>query len=284
MSAALQQGTPEWLDLRRTKIGASDAPTIMSVSPWMTPYQLWEYKVGLRAPQAENDAMRRGRNMEDTARRQFEKNTGIIVFPAVLFHRDHDWMMASLDGIDIEHTTLVEIKCPGREDHQKAMDGRVPEKYYPQLQHQMAVCDLPQAIYYSYTDYCDASVVVKRDDEYIERLITAEQSFWCGVENLDPPTLADRDYVTHNDDIWRATTERWKRAHIMLKAAEEEEAEMRRALISMADGCNSRGNGVRLLRGMRRGNVDYRSIPEIQGLSLETYRKPPSEFWRVSYE
>ena len=42
-----------------------------------------------------------------------------------------NWMIASLDGIDIDNKTLVEIKCPGEIDHSCAMDGQVPEKYPP---------------------------------------------------------------------------------------------------------------------------------------------------------
>ena len=35
-------------ETRRNFIGGSDAPAIMGVSPWDTPYTCWEKKVGLR--------------------------------------------------------------------------------------------------------------------------------------------------------------------------------------------------------------------------------------------
>ena len=42
------QGTSEWLENRKNHIGASDAPVVMGVSPWDTPYKLWENKLGRR--------------------------------------------------------------------------------------------------------------------------------------------------------------------------------------------------------------------------------------------
>ena len=39
------QGTPEWLEFRRTMVMASDSPVIMGVSPWKTPLQLYHEKV-----------------------------------------------------------------------------------------------------------------------------------------------------------------------------------------------------------------------------------------------
>jgi predicted phage-related endonuclease len=45
----MQQQTPEWLEFRKNKIGASDAPIIMETSPWKTPYQLWLEKLSLDA-------------------------------------------------------------------------------------------------------------------------------------------------------------------------------------------------------------------------------------------
>ena len=52
MIVDLQQNTPEWLEFRRLRIGASDAPVIMEVSPYTTPYTLWERLSFALAPQS----------------------------------------------------------------------------------------------------------------------------------------------------------------------------------------------------------------------------------------
>src|SRR5688572_26054998 len=106
-SIDLEQNTPEWLEFRRTRLGASDACIIMGVSPWNTPYQLWEQKVGLKENDATNDAMRRGTQMEDEARQAFIKETGIFIKPKVKVSKNHEWIIASLDGIDAEEKNIV---------------------------------------------------------------------------------------------------------------------------------------------------------------------------------
>src|ERR1700690_2844696 len=98
--SALVQGTKEWLDFRKDKVGASDAPVIMGVSPWSTPLKLWEEKMGLRQPRKPTKSMEEGINNEEKARQMFEKETGIYVLPNVFVHPSLGWLMASFDGMD----------------------------------------------------------------------------------------------------------------------------------------------------------------------------------------
>ena len=101
MNIELIQNTHEWLEFRRKKIGASDAPVILEVSPWKTPYQLWIEKTS-GTPSITTHHQKRGLELEELARQTFEKKTGTIMFPKVVLHPSFDWMMASLDGIDID--------------------------------------------------------------------------------------------------------------------------------------------------------------------------------------
>jgi putative phage-type endonuclease len=185
--SALVQGSEEWLEMRKKKIGASDAPIIMGVSPWKTPKALWEEKLSIRNSDIPSIAMLRGVEMEDEARLVFEEMTGIYVFKRVMQHPVYDWMIASLDGIDIEEKNIVEIKCPGKKDHAVALEGRVPDKYYPQLQHQLYVCNLPKIYYFSYNGTGGVVVEVMRNEEYQERLIKEELKFWDCILNFIPP-------------------------------------------------------------------------------------------------
>ena len=131
------QGTPEWLENRKNFIGASDAPIIMGESPWCTPLGLWEQKVGITPPPKENYAMRRGSAMESSAREAFNDKIGMLTLPQVVYHPKYDFMMASLDGLSVDETIAVEIKCPGVKAHALAIEGKVPIYYKAQLQHQM---------------------------------------------------------------------------------------------------------------------------------------------------
>lgn len=185
--STIVQGTDEWLKLRQDKIGASDAAIIMNMSPWKTPKALWEEKVGLRKPSESSWFMQRGIELEKDARELYISAQKIFVEPKVKFHPTIDWMIASLDGIDNEETTIVEIKCPGRKDHELAKEGKIPEKYYPQLQHQMVVCSLPEAHYFSYDGQSGILLTIKRDDLFIERMMEEEERFWYCMRDFTPP-------------------------------------------------------------------------------------------------
>lgn len=277
----LIQGTPEWLEMRRTKIGASDAPVIMKVSPWSTPYELWEEKLGLREREV-TSYMLRGLGMEEEARTEFERQTGITVFPDVMFHPKYPWMMASLDGIDIERQNIVELKCPGREDHSLALSGKVPEKYIPQLQHQMAVTGLDLVYYFSYDGNSSKVIEVERSERYQNQMIKAEEKFFECLVNLEAPELSDRDYKIIDNDLWRQVAAEWIDTKRTMESLQEKEEALRRQIIHMSNRGNVKGCGIKVAKTIRRGSIDYRSVPEIQGMDLESYRKRDQEVWKIT--
>lgn len=276
------QNTQAWLDLRKSKIGSSDAPIIMGVSPFTTPYQLWEEKIGLKPFKEVTEAMERGKRLEPEARRKFEQQIGMDFFPEVRQHPQYDWMLASLDGINLEGNRAVEIKCPGTQDHQIALDGKVPEKYIPQLQHQMEVCDLDFIFYFSFNGSSGIILEIERDEKFIQDMLKKEQEFFRCMKEFDPPHLSDKDFIQRDDEEWKKSAIKWVTVQVQIKSLQTEEEYLRKELIAMAGSHNTMGSGVRLSKVIRKGNVDYKSIPEIQVMDLEKYRKPPIETWRLS--
>ena len=281
MSSCLVQGSEEWLEMRKNKIGASDAPILMGVSPWSTPYRLWCEKLSLVEPRQKTFAMNRGLELEDEARHEFEMKTGLIMFPDVVFSDEFDFMMASLDGIDIERKNIVEIKCPGKEDHEMAMDGIVPEKYIPQLHHQMIVSGLDKCFYFSYTKNSSKVLEVERSDSYNKVLISKEKEFWRCIQDFESPKLCEKDYDERTDDLWVHAAMKWKEAKKNLEMLEEQEKDLRQSLICLSGKSNVKGAGIKLLKVVRKGSISYQEIPELSGLNLERYRKPPIETWRL---
>lgn len=281
MSALIQQ-TEEWLEMRKSKIGASDAPVIMGVSPWKTPYALWEEKVGLSKDNLSNYARDRGKALEEKARKCFEKKTKLVVLNLVMFHQDYNWMMASMDGIDLEGENAVEIKCPGREDHLVAVNGMIPDKYYPQLQHQMEVCNLDKMFYFSFDGDDGVIVECQRDDKYIKKLLKEERDFYDHMVDFVPPKMTEKDFDVRTDDIWRSSVEEWTRASKELSKWEKAEKELKQHLIEMTSGRNTKGAGITVSKILRKGNVDYSKIKEMDGIDLDMYRRDPVEYWKIS--
>lgn len=180
----LEQGSSEWHAFRKKHIMASMSSTIMGVSKWSTPFDLFCEITGLNPPKECNAAMQRGLDLEGEARQEFRLLTGIKVVPVVMKSERYGWMAASLDGWDEATKTLVEIKCPGVTDHASAVKGIIPKHYIPQLVHQMIVAEVDKCYYFSYSpyyvkpcvllelnlDYEDATFLIEKEKDFYQRL------------------------------------------------------------------------------------------------------------------
>jgi putative phage-type endonuclease len=278
----IQQNTQEWMDLRKNHIGASDAPIIMGQSPWKTSFALWEEKLGLRPSPKMNAAMMRGHKLEPIARQAYNDYTGNAAEAEVVFHPERKWMMASLDGISLDRSIIVEIKCPGKKDHDEAKAGRIPDKYYAQLQHQLATISLNLLHYFSYKDGEFHLIEVERDEEFIQKLYSEERDFWNKLQNFEPPTLEKRDFIQKEDENWITLAQQWVNANQELNDLKEKEKQYRQMLIDSCCNQNCHGGGVKVQKVIRKGSVDYKSVPELEGINLEKYRKANVETWRLS--
>lgn len=191
----LQQKSKQWLDWRRNKVMASDSPIIMGESKFKTIEKLYDEKVkGYEV--TPNQYMMRGNELEPAALQNFEKETGLIMFPCVGIHDDLDWMAASFDGITLEGDALVEVKCPGRRDHNEAMQGMIPKHYRAQIQHQIHVAGIEFAYYFSFDGESGVIVEVKRDQEFIEKMIEKEKEFWHSLQAHNATTTRSNEYAT----------------------------------------------------------------------------------------
>lgn len=187
----LEQNTLEWLQWRRSKIGASDAPIIMLKSPWSTPYELWMEKIA-GVKKSTNWAMQRGHELEPIAREMYEKHSGIKFTPMVKNHPQYEWMIASLDGVSCDGKHIIEIKCPGPENHALAESGEIPEYYVIQMMHQMMVCGLDACTYVSYRNGDIVVIPVERNEELCASILDAEKEFYESMRILEIPTSYKR--------------------------------------------------------------------------------------------
>lgn len=269
-----------WHEWRSQGIGASDAPSIMRVSPWKSYYELWKEKVTGISGQVENADMRRGKALESKAIQFFEMEKGILLEEQVcLEHPTLGWMRATLDGMNQEEKVLVEVKTS------RKLHYEVPEHYYPQLQHQMVVTGYKKMFYVIYDGKNGHIIEVERDDAYVKDLIEQEQEFWRLVQTQEAPFLEEKDFVAmENNPDWIDLAARYHEVKYLQDELEEEKKFLETQFILFSEGKNARGNGVTLTQIIRKGSVDYKSIPEIQAVDLEQYRKAPSNYWRITAE
>jgi len=183
---------------------------------------------------------------------------------------------------------LLEIKCPGESVFRDAQAGQFSADYIWQCLHQLAVC--PEAIGNCLYFYFEGSngpesteLVVDRHESDIVALTASESVFYHDyvLQFVEPP-LGPLDYQEQNGNDWRYYSNQWREIKKQIEALEVEEKYVRNQLIDLADDQSCRGAGIQLTKYTRQGNVEYAKIPELRGVDLSAYRKPPIDAWRLS--
>jgi len=179
----LEQGTEAWREWRHKGIGASDASSIMGENRFKSAAQLLQEKRGPARDFGQNAAMARGTELEPEARRLYVTKTGRDVRPACLQSTRYDWLRASIDGLATNHDAVVEIKCGQSAYRTASQTGCVPDYYYGQMQHILAVAGLDSLDFWCYwPGYPTLLIPVPRNVAYIERLLSKELEFWHHVQ------------------------------------------------------------------------------------------------------
>src|SRR5262245_31903638 len=100
------QDREAWLEARRTGIGASDAPGVLGVSPWSSPFTVYCDKLGIeRRPEDathRSERLKWGALLQDPIARELGNRLKLkiaIHAPTTIWrNRAEPWLLASLDG------------------------------------------------------------------------------------------------------------------------------------------------------------------------------------------
>jgi putative phage-type endonuclease len=187
----------DWLEVRRTGVGGSDAAAAVGLNPYKSALELWLEKTGRDAglvqpdPHDTTEPVYWGTLLEPIVAAAYTQQTGNRVrkVNAVLQHPTIPFMLANLDReiVGVPGLEILECKTAGEFGARLWRDG-VPEYVQLQVQHQLAVTGKRAA---------DVAVLlcgqqlnvhrIERDDELIARLIPLEARFWQYVVSDTPP-------------------------------------------------------------------------------------------------
>ncbi|MCG7598370.1 YqaJ viral recombinase family protein [Halomonas sp. McH1-25] len=221
-------GMPEdiWLELRGLGIGASEAAAAIGISEHRTPYEIAERKLSLAKDDDEANYRRQlkmamGHVMEPVTASRFAEATGLTVqnYNAMVAHRDHPWMLANIDrrvvgvtegqsvwlegifGQAVSGPGVIELKNVefgqkwGKPDNVHATaglctSGEVPEDYFVQVQHQLAVMGYEWAfLVVTIAGWETRWYPILRDDALIEDIIELEGELWAGIQRGELPDI-----------------------------------------------------------------------------------------------
>lgn len=192
----------EWLKLRKSGLGGSDAGAICGLNPYSSPMKVFHDKTSDKVDETDNESARQGRDLENYVAERFMEATGLKVRRSNYMFRskEHSFMIADVDRLIVGEDAGLECKTASAYSSDKWQDGKVPLHYVLQCYHYMAVTGK--------RSWYIAAIILGRefvyhkiewDDEIISRLIDAEKVFWN--EHVLTKSMPDPDGSKVCDEI-----------------------------------------------------------------------------------
>ncbi len=174
-------GREEWLKMRKTGIGGSDAGAVCGLNPYASAMSVFHDKLAAEPDLQDSEAMRQGRDLEEYVARRFCEATGLKVRRSNMMYRstEHPFMIADVDRLIVGRDAGLECKTASAYNADKWKDGEIPPHYLIQCLHYMAVTGkktwyiavviLGQEFKY---------VKIEWDGQLIRNLVEIEKEFW----------------------------------------------------------------------------------------------------------
>ena len=201
----------QWLKERLNGIGASEAASIVNLSPYKSNLELWEEKTGRRVAEdiGNKPYVKFGTEAEKHIRALFaldnpQYQVGYEEFK-IIRNADHPFLFATLDGWLTEDNGRMGVwECKTTEilraNQWENWNSRIPDNYYIQVLHQLLATGYDFAILTARIKYTDRngnkkaltqSYTIERslvlDD--LDYLLKEEIKFWNRVKNDRRPNL-----------------------------------------------------------------------------------------------
>lgn len=187
MTSLLDRNEPNVTENRHLYVGGSDVPVILGLSKFKTQYELAQNKTGIvKSDFKGNEYTAFGHALEPQIREFINLTTDYNFVETSTINEKHR-IRANTDGVDHEHKTLLEIKTHGV--------NPTIEVYKAQMQLYMFANDLEEGLLALYerpkdfnldfdSERLDTSIIVKRDEEYIQHILNEIDLFWRRIEWL----------------------------------------------------------------------------------------------------
>lgn len=190
-------------------LGGSDIAVILGLSPWKTPYELWEEKLGMEYETEDSAAklkvLNRGKRLEPVVMEMLQEEYDLTICNRNAVYRDgeFDWMRAEID-FEYSYSELVgngDVKTVhpyAAKDWGETLTDEVPTYYVAQFQWGMMITGAQVCAVAALIGADDLRLYyVHRDDEIIAMLREKALEWWSAfvIAEVPPPmtTAADAD-------------------------------------------------------------------------------------------
>lgn len=196
----------EWLKARETRIGGSEASSLIGINKYQSLRDLWRKKKKGITEEIDNEAIRYGNALEPILREMFRVKhpTMDVQYEenAILYSKKYEWMSYSADGLiwDGARAGILEIKTSFIRNSEmlRNWDNKVPDNYFIQVLHGLIVTGYEFVDLIAELRFMDENSTIRQyhierlevlDD--IEYLLRKERENWekYFLSNLEPPII-----------------------------------------------------------------------------------------------
>lgn len=292
----MKQNSKEWLKWRKEGIGSSDAPAVMGLSPYTTPYELFREKTGKGVYEKKANAyiLELGHELEKKMRAMVELVTGYTFKPVVCQHPERPYIRASLDGYDEKFNIILECKMVGRSAYQEIMHTNRPLLHHlPQLWHQFAVTGATRIIYAFCTNERNKMLQfhyleIYPDANEINKLMEEEAKFWAKVQSGEWGDLGKKDSAAIENPELFALLKQYKMVQSCLKDLEKSEKELKVKISELLTHPNMHSENCEIKTRVKKGGISYKkALDSVKGetdLDLEKFRTKDSSYITIKFK
>ncbi|ELU9892317.1 YqaJ viral recombinase family protein [Campylobacter coli] len=258
----LEQGSGEWLNFRKGKIGASMIASCVGIKgAFSSKEEARDIILGLKEVY-QNEAMRRGNEYEPLIRARVEFLHSVSITPVVLQSLENEMFIAGLDGID-ENGVIYEFKYSQDEYDFIKRNKKPSDKYYAQVQFQLYISGKEKCIFVVMNK--EEEIVeceVLRDEAYQEWLVKSVKQFI-----LDYIINQKSDYKDLDDNHAKELTIEIIRLENTIKPIKEKLESLKKELIALANGEKARCLDITIYPQIRT-TIDYKGFLEFAKLEV----------------
>lgn len=127
-------------------------------------------------------------------------------------------------------------------------------------------------------------LAIEPDEITFARIRECWDAFQPYLDSDTPPPLTDQDTKARTDAAWKEAADAYRGWKDVADEAQAKADAAKARLIELATHSREAGYGVAVTRYWKAGNVDYKKVPELQGVNLEQYRGKMREEVRVTVE
>lgn len=184
----------EWLKVRKLGLGGSDMAAVLGLSPWRSPIDVWLDKTSDAVEEKESEPMYWGNVLEEVVAQEFAKRSGYKVRNNnfTLQSDEYPYLLANIDREIVGLDAGLECKTANAFKANEWDGDNVPDAYYIQCQHYMAVTGKSSwwiaCLVGGNTFYYKE---IKRNEEVIAAIIETGAAFWELVKNKTMPAPDD---------------------------------------------------------------------------------------------